>query len=260
MRKSFLLTLMLTVYSVASAQFVNVELKDGTVSSYSRESTSKVTFGENVTVELKSGTVRSFSKESTSKVTFSEKAETDNINGHAYVELAGIKWATENVGRLENEKSIVFVDPTYGCYYAQADNEAKLAAESWGSTWTLPTKSQWQALISDCYWQWTDNYSGQKGYIVYKAQNDNDKGKCKVEYEPLAVYSLAVPHIFLPAAGYFSITPSKNRVEYKTERGYYWSSDVEGTVCNDLYFNNNGVLNISTYTSAHGMSVRPVSE
>ena len=48
MKKAFLfVALLLMVCTMANAQtYVNVELKDGTIRSYSEEATSKVTFGE----------------------------------------------------------------------------------------------------------------------------------------------------------------------------------------------------------------------
>lgn len=119
---------------------------------------------------------------------------TDGINGHAYVNLAGKKWATENVGACDVTAVAGPSTPGNGWgfyFYKQEDDYASNAAESWGSetdanqkthSWTLPSNAQWQALIDECYWEWTDSYNyptspynGKPGYIVYQAKSDADK-------------------------------------------------------------------------------------
>ena len=50
------------------------------------------------------------------------------------------------------------------------------------STWTaiddkttLPTREEWMVLSNNCYWQW-DATDDHKGYYVFKAKADSDKG------------------------------------------------------------------------------------
>ena len=73
-----------------------------------------------------------------------------------------------------------------------------VARAKWGSSWRLPTKTEFQELADNCSWRWTTQ-GGQNGYKV-TGPNGNS--------------------IFLPAAGY--------RYESLLYRvgggGYYWSS------------------------------------
>ena len=134
-------------------------------------------------------------------------------NGHEYVDLgltSGTKWATCNVGANKPQD--------YGDYYAWgevttkstynwstyldgnmssysdcgtdkdalkgvtdiAGTEYDAAKANWGGKWCMPTKAQQDELRSECYWVWTSSYNNSNvaGYIVYKAKNSSDKGKC----------------------------------------------------------------------------------
>ena len=251
------------VSTMASAQtYVNVELKDGTIRSYSAESTSKVSFGE------KKGTEQTpseyYSKEEVDekiknlkdRIAKAERLITAIINndsrnvGHEYVELAGYKWATENVGSVPGLESCFA--PGYGYLYCQAD--ALKAVKSWGGTWTLPTKEQWQALIDSCYMVWANDYNGQNGIIVYEAQTDDDKGKYIGNSTPSEVYtSTNVPHIFLPAAGFYN--DGSHSADDMSSLGYYWSASIR------YYFAfSNAIRLMDTLDLEDCMSVRPVSE
>ena len=191
------------------------------------------------------------------------------INGHDYVKLAGYYWATENVGKVTTVTSKC---PTtgneWGCYYYSQAN-AKAAAESWGSEgkhkWTLPSKEQWDALLSQCYWENTDSYSlttspdsGRKGYIVYEVKEESDKGKMDIEnsgYTPDTD-----THIFLPRVGYTStVTQTQSKkVTGQNGSGYYWAS----TDAYFLYFANPWSAKPrmeSTGSSFDYYAVRPVS-
>ena len=70
----------------------------------------------------------------------------------------------------------------------------------WGGDWRMPTKQEFEDLISQCDWTWT-TLNGVNGYIV----------RGKGDY--------ASNSIFLPYAGWGNGT-SLNNV------GYYWSSDL----------------------------------
>ena len=210
-----------------------------------------------------------FSKPVTSDLTLYAKW-TNGINGHAYVELAGYKWATETVGHCSDVTAVAGPGKSgngWGFYYYNQSN-ASGAAQSWCSetdasqvthTWTLPSEEQWQALIDSCYWEWTASYNyptspynGKSGYIVYKAKSDDDKGQKNKEnsdYTPATVN-----HLFLPAAGYYDGDSYGFRSQGND--GYYWSSVPIGY----LYFGNGSLFMDGYYGPDDGVPVRPVSE
>ena len=113
-----------------------------------------------------------------------------NINGHAYVEIGGLKWATMNVGaatvagsyetcfgdyfawgetqpryltitRTSESKasftwrygysSSVYSDYNYSTYTGTTlDASHDAATANWGSTWRTPTKEEFEALAAAC--------------------------------------------------------------------------------------------------------------
>lgn len=107
---------------------------------------------------------------------------------------------------------------------ASLDLEDDAAHVNWGGNWRMPTDKELNKLITDCYWQWVASYNGKdvSGYIVYKAKHSGDKGKFVPNVRTYATYSLADPHIFLPAAGRIS---GKTLIKEGTE-GNYWSSKL----------------------------------
>ncbi|MBR3567827.1 MAG: hypothetical protein IKN94_06085 [Salinivirgaceae bacterium] len=177
--------------------------------------------------------------------------------GHEWVDLSltsGTLWATCNIGAAnpwdygdyyawgETETKGYYDWDTYKYYdkdglfkyynsrtygtvnsktILESDDDAAIA--NWGNGWLMPTRDDFQELYDECYWEWTDNYSGtnKAGYIVYKSYNKTkDKQTIK---ESGHAYSIANDtHIFLPAAGC--------RIELKTIRvgldGYYWSASI----------------------------------
>lgn len=101
---------------------------------------------------------------------------------------------------------------------------------NWKGTWRMPTTKEQYELRLGCFWEWTTNYNntGVKGYIVYKAKNNSDKGKIRNEYimrNTTATYSLTDVHIFLPIAG----SRINGILQYKNDLGYYWSSSLKNT-------------------------------
>ena len=217
--KTILSALLLMASTMASAQYLNVKLEDGTYRSFKTTPNMKVTFGE-------------------------KKEEVGTINGHAYVELAGYKWATENVANCEKGLTAIAADPTYGLYYAQEVSpveNAKQAAESWGSTWKLPTEAQWTALLDEnnCTWEWQTRYSfNGKTMNGYKVSDKNDASK----------------FIFLPAAGIYDDNKS-HEFNNQGYRGRYWSADHSKFL---LFVPGYRSMDVSIPND--GMAVRPVSE
>ena len=262
------------VSTMASAQYLNVKLDDGTYRSFKTSSKTEVSFGDKkdvvsnsakdytngtmaieqtyINVKLGEGIWRSFEETPRTEVSFGEKKEQDrtSINGHECVKLAGYYWATENVGvGCDVEALYDANNDVWGSYYKQTN--ALQAAATWGSeggyTWALPSKEQWQALNDKCTWTWKDSYpynnTNVPGMLVEGKEENGEEGNS----------------VFLPAAGYYSVGNNYNTVRYNKERGYYWSSDVEETTSYIRHFTKT-TLSIPTFTSTHGMSVRPVAE
>ena len=122
---------------------------------------------------------------------------------------------------------------TSGIYGSVVDNKTTLdladdaAAVNMGGSWRMPTIEEQQELKANCYWEWTDSYNGKgvAGYIVYKVKNASDKGEVKPtsgSVTTVGSYSLADPHIFLPAAGY----RYGSGLSGAGGNGNYWSSSL----------------------------------
>ena len=110
------------------------------------------------------------------------------------------------------------------------DPEDDAAIQNWGGAWRMPTEADFDELLNNCYWVWTDSYNGSKivGYIVYAVKSTSDKGKIVYEGEtPSDIYSLSDTHIFIPASGFRGNSPSY----YPGVWGNYWTtrcSSIEG--------------------------------
>ncbi len=175
------------------------------------------------------------------------------INGYEYVDLglpSGIKWAIMNVGASKSGD--------YGNYYAWGEISPKstytaansvttnntniysiggsskydAATANWGSTWRLPTVSEYEELINNCTWTWT-TIDGHSGYIV-KGSNGNS--------------------IFLPAAGI------KLETLQSVGRGYYWSSSRYSDIAAWRLNFNNSICQVAENYKLAGIAVRPVSD
>ncbi|MBP3467179.1 MAG: hypothetical protein J6K01_06150 [Paludibacteraceae bacterium] len=180
-------------------------------------------------------------------------------NGREYVDLgltSGTKWATMNLG-AENPQDYgsyfawgetttketyswsTYLDgkisSSYDCgtYHKDAlkgvtdiaGTQYDAAKANWGGKWRMPTQAQQTELRNECYWVWTESYnnSNVKGYIVYKAKSESDKGKYVYKNgTPSSSYSLSDAHIFLPAAGY----RGDGDLSYVGSRGYFLSSSL----------------------------------
>ena len=218
-----------------------------------------------VNVRFENGTVRSFEATPNMKVTFGEKEEADptSINGHPCVKLAGYYWATENIG--ESKVPAVAGPGTDGndwnsYFYTIGDDNAMSAALFWGHEgdheWTLPNMQQWDALMNNCYWEWTDDYNGKSGYIVYEAKSDGDKGK--IDIENSGYMPTIDTHIFLPAAGWYNSNELKGKeIVDQGSLGYYCLEN-NGTECQ--YFRK-GSISIGHFNLiTDGQALRLVSK
>ncbi len=109
----------------------------------------------------------------------------------------------------------------------------------WGGDWRIPTKAQWDELISNCTWTWTDNYNetGRKGYIVTSTAVNNTNS------------------IFLPTAGY------RYDASFNTsDTGRYWSSSLYYDDADQAYYLSFGSSskNVSYNYRYYGYPIRPV--
>ena len=129
---------------------------------------------------------------------------------------------------------------TYGSY-GTVDNKTILeetddsAWANWGSSWRMPTKSEWQDLLDNCNSLWTTQ-NGIYGILLTSQLNGNS--------------------IFLPAAG----NRSGSSLDQAGSRGSYWSSSLTTDEPDHAWyvnFNSSNVSNSTNYRSG-GRSVRPV--
>ena len=175
------------------------------------------------------------------------------FNGHDFEDLglpSGLKWATCNVGASSPSE--------YGNYYAWGEIEPKesytqqncltwelikgdisgnpgydAARANLGGAWRMPTIYEFEELVEECEWEWT-NEGGNNGYKV-TGPNGNS--------------------IFLPAAGDCYGTS----LNYAGSYGFYWSSTSKGSICY-AYDLNFLIDDYDTYWNdrSRGRSVRPV--
>ncbi|MCC8120192.1 MAG: DUF1566 domain-containing protein [Bacteroidales bacterium] len=140
----------------------------------------------------------------------------DFIGGHGFVDLGiGIKWATCNLGASSPSE--------YGNFYAWGETATKnsydeensttyniktddisgkstydVARLMWGDTWRLPTKDEFEILLTQCVW----TEITEKGHKGMKVTGPNGNS------------------IFLPATG---VRVGK-KLNNRGSCGYYWSS------------------------------------
>lgn len=126
----------------------------------------------------------------------------------------------------EEKSNLGYEGFTDGLLVLQPEDDA--ATANWGSNWCTFTKDDVEALARNCYVEWTADYQGVPGIIVYKVKNDKDKAIQKIasgalkilpedkrayqngtEENPVVLtetYSTADTHVFFPCCGYASGT------------------------------------------------------
>ncbi len=165
---------------------------------------------------------------------FAEDKPVDPFNGHAYVDLglpSGLLWATCNIGAEtpeeygnyyawgETETKSTFTENNYawGAYdatdtvnfgrtkYNKIDNLTVLepkddaAIVNWGGVWRMPTKDDFDELIDNCTFSWSN------GGCVLTSKKDASKS------------------IFFSSGGFID----ESTRSWRGTNGYYWSSTVE---------------------------------
>ncbi len=161
-----------------------------------------------------------------------EKSKNGVENGFEYVDLglsSGNKWATCNVGAKNPQDSGDYFawgeiapksyyswstykwSDEYGKemtkYNKPTDNQFELADDAarqiMGGKWFTPTKDDWNELMDNCTWTWTE-IGGVKGYVVKSNSNQNS--------------------IFIPTAG----QKIDDKFYYDKNDPYadYWSSSL----------------------------------
>ena len=151
--------------------------------------------------------------------------------------------------------------------YNTSDNINRLtpdddvATQELGGTWRMPTAEEFDKLVTGCYWQWVEDYrnTGVKGYVVYRAKNEGDKGKRNSDAISATYSPDSDVHIFLPAAGY----ASKGEFDDIGSNGNYWTSSLSPSVSNSayyIYFDSENIASGECEKRYYGQSVRPVSD
>ena len=186
---------------------------------------------------------------------------TTNIGAEKPEDYGYYFWWGDTVGyRCENDKWVASDEsnsnfsftnsntPTYGKGISVLQIEGWLTADGalapehdaarrhWGGNWRMPTKSEFDDLISKCDCSWT-TMNGVAGYVV-RGRGD-----------------YASNSIFLPYAGLGSGTSLRNT----GSAGDYWSSvpDSDYNFAYGLYFNS-GYLGTGYNYRYCGQSVRPL--
>lgn len=224
--------------------------------------------------------------------------KTNTLNKHEFVNLglpSGLLWATCNIGAGSPDEvgtyfawgetsgksgDMIFNWENYSfgkmeelTKYNKVDGLTTLEAEDdaasyqWKEGWRIPTATEYQELIENCYWEW--NYQSISGYplpdgwIVYKAKNDEDKGKkCDSNGDgKINGYSLSDTHIFFPLSGHFKIGGIADLGDC-----YYWTSSLTEYVASACTFAAYHLgISIETRAGGHcyrcyGLPVRAVCE
>ena len=169
---------------------------------------------------------------------------------HEYVDLglpSGTLWATMNVGASsETDYGDHYMYGTGSNTYSDDDTpydgtenpldlSKDTARQTWGGNWHMPTKAQFEELITNTNNSWV-TINGRKGY---KFTNKTDNSK----------------YIFLPAAGAKS---SPGNWNYRESNGLYYSSTTNGADAYYLAFASSVCTVTANSYRNYGYSVRPV--
>ncbi len=199
---------------------------------------------------------------------------TDPFNGHDYVEIGGLYWATKNIGAQniadtglyfqwgnpigydsseigteEGQKKCNWEEYPYSnedgtviTKYNDSDNLTQLeliddaARVNMGGLWRMPTKEEFEILKNSTTISWETNYNGSRGALLTD-NNDNSKS------------------IFFPST--YDI--SNGEVNIRSYEGNYWTSSLgERTPYNMNFFIQNNMSIIDAIVRYVGFTVRGV--
>jgi len=203
----------------------------------------------------------------------------DPYNGHPYVEIGGLKWATMNVGATsetdyglyfqwgdtqgytadqvgsgEGQKYFGWADYKYGdgtsttemTKYNSTDGLTTLeavddaAVANWGGSWRMPTTAEFQALGAAVNTVWTNDYQSTGIKGIICTAKDGSGAQ-----------------LFFPAAG----GCYDGSVGGVGDGGCCWSSSLDTRdrqYAYGLSFDSDGAYWVSDFHRYYGYSVRPV--
>ena len=168
-----------------------------------------------------------------------------SINSHEFVDLGlDVLWATMNIGATSST--------AYGNYYAWGETTnrtsfstankvttfADAATNAWGSPCRMPTKDEAQALVN-CGSSWSDNSKG------------------RTFTSKIAGYTSM--SIFLPSAGWYSVSYSTCTLKGTTSDGNYWTSTANGSGKAYYLTSTSSKCQLLNTDSYEGRSVRAVA-
>ena len=228
MKRTILLIAVTALTTSVSAQTVNVHFKNGQ------------------TIVFPSGNVEF--------VDFSEKAPDPTVTAGAAVDLGlSVYWSSCNVGAEapeeygdyfawgETKPKSSYTEKNYSFYddntktYTNIGNdisgtEYDAAKANLGNDWRMPTKDEFQELLTKCTWEWSQ-INGINGYVV-TGPNSNS--------------------IFIPAAGY-------SRYEVGKWVEYWTSSSSQDLARGWCIVKQNDNLHLSGLDKYYGFPIRPVT-
>ena len=189
------------------------------------------------------------------KVKFTELGNTTNIDGHEFVEIGGLKWATMNIGAK------------YGADYTLLD-ENDVAKAEWGSSWRMPTYNDYLKLIAACgganNFQATAPETITTGGIYWiKEGTTVDDFTYNVAGALFVATEDVTRRVFFPAAGNLK---EVKRTSMSTLCTYWLATVLQDAGKRDhaynMYINESGVDQSGNMMNqrVRGFSVRPVSD
>ncbi|MCQ2190563.1 MAG: fibrobacter succinogenes major paralogous domain-containing protein, partial [Paludibacteraceae bacterium] len=106
------------------------------------------------------------------------------LNNHVYVDLglpSGTKWASEDMSgfySLRNLSNYSLQDLASFGYIESLENPVltakyDAATTNWGEGWRIPTREEWQELITQCNWKLFQGYGSSKTYLITNKNDPN---------------------------------------------------------------------------------------
>lgn len=149
-------------------------------------------------------------------------------------------WGVTKMQVMYSEQTHPWCDPETGAYTDLGDNiggtKYDVATVRWGEGWRMPTKAEFDELLNECTWQWT-NSGGHLGYRV-TGPNGNSI------FLPASGFKGTEGLVSLGSAGYYASSNPHERMDYQA---YY------------LYIASGKRKTDTTYKCL-GITVRPVHE